>query len=695
MMVPNLTSTGSGGGVPGPRGKSAYEVAVDNGFVGTAADWVASLEGADGASAYAIAVSEGFEGTQAQWIESLKGEAGVGLTNRGTFASGSTYSPSDYVFAAGTSSATSMFICQASESFVATVSPAADPDRWVEFSAPAGADGLDGKSVELRKTATAVQWRQVPDGNWADLVLLADLKGSDGADGKSVELQKTSTAIQWRQTGGVFADLVPLADITGTNGRDGIDGAQYVVSTMSSVTLPSAVTAIRVGGYYTPGDGGAALYKFVASQPTHAGKFQTADARWWELQSSGEVHIAQFGGKPEAAFDNAPALNNATTYLVGRGGGVIQYGAGIHGIAGEVTLRSLVMHRGVGRRATIAKRVTGYLGDMYKTLDFDTLNSGDTAGGPHRFGLEDMTINGAKDANPTAVGWCLRIYGRAYVLKNLDIEYCAGGGWWSRWGKTAAAWDNDTTDSVMEALVDGLFVQFCKGTPYFDGPHDSQISRMIVAMSRHNQEFLLGSSSFEIGPRSGGTQFTSLHVWGAFPEWCITNYGTAITITDLVLDDAAEGGGLLKQIGSECFIQGRGIQFGTESIKGLQIGQSGTVAKGNKISLVLTCTPAAVIAYGNDGGNDLDITVNAPTSTVNFTGTRHADTTLRYTERGSGAGANDYLSVFGALTVNKQTIQVAPRSGTPTDVAWAEGLIYYESSTHRLRVFNGTSWVDL
>lgn len=686
MMQPSLIIGGSGGsGERGPRGYSSYEIAVQQGFVGDEAAWLASLEGPEGPAG-----ADGPQGLQGP--KGDKGDAGTGLTNRGAFALGVTYNPSDYVFAVGTSAAGSMFISQASAPFVATAQPKDDLANWVEFSAPAGADGADGTD------------------------------GANGVDGKSVELQKAGSAVQWRQTGGVWADLIPLTEITGPQGpagdtgqqgpkgdpgdagvkgdtgdagRDGIDGAQYVVSTMSAVTLPSAVTAIRVGGYYTPGDGGAALYKFVASQPTHAGKFQTADARWWELQSSGEVHIAQFGGKPEAAFDNAPALNNATTYLVGRGGGVIHYGAGIHGIAGEVTLRSLVMHRGVGRRATIAKRVTGYLGDMYKTLDFDTLNSGDTAGGPHRFGMEDMTINGAKDANPTAVGWCLRIYGRAYVLKNLDIEYCAGGGWWSRWGKTAAAWDNDTTDSVMEALVDGLFVQFCKGTPYFDGPHDSQISRMIVAMSRHNQEFLLGSSSFEIGPRSGGTQFTSLHVWGAFPEWCITNYGTAITITDLVLDDAAEGGGLLKQIGSECFIQGRGIQFGTESIKGLQIGQSGTAAKGNKIALVLTCTPAAVIAYGNDGGNDLDITVNAPTSTVNFTGARHADTTLRYTERGSGAGANDYLSVFGALTVNKQTIQVAPRSGTPTDVAWAEGLIYYENSTHRLRVFNGTSWVDL
>ena len=36
---------GGGAGVAGPPGPSAYEVAVANGFVGTEAEWVASLEG--------------------------------------------------------------------------------------------------------------------------------------------------------------------------------------------------------------------------------------------------------------------------------------------------------------------------------------------------------------------------------------------------------------------------------------------------------------------------------------------------------------------------------------------------------------------------------------------------------------------------------------------------------------------------
>jgi hypothetical protein len=53
-----------------PRGKTAYEQAVDGGFVGTEEEWIASLEGT---SAYEIAVEEGFVGDEAAWLVSLKG----------------------------------------------------------------------------------------------------------------------------------------------------------------------------------------------------------------------------------------------------------------------------------------------------------------------------------------------------------------------------------------------------------------------------------------------------------------------------------------------------------------------------------------------------------------------------------------------------------------------------------------------
>lgn len=87
-------------GTAGAAGKSAYQHAVDNGFVGTESAWLASLKGAKGdtgsqgpagakgdagapgaagaagKTAYQTAVEVGFSGTEAQWIDSLKGPKG-------------------------------------------------------------------------------------------------------------------------------------------------------------------------------------------------------------------------------------------------------------------------------------------------------------------------------------------------------------------------------------------------------------------------------------------------------------------------------------------------------------------------------------------------------------------------------------------------------------------------------------------
>lgn len=78
-------------GVAGQDGKSAYQVAVDNGFDGTEAEWLRSLHGNDGLdgksgrdglpgqsgkSAYEIAITNGFTGTETEWLESLKGRDG-------------------------------------------------------------------------------------------------------------------------------------------------------------------------------------------------------------------------------------------------------------------------------------------------------------------------------------------------------------------------------------------------------------------------------------------------------------------------------------------------------------------------------------------------------------------------------------------------------------------------------------------
>lgn len=58
--------------VQGPRGYSAYEIAVRNGFNGSEAEWLESLKGDDG---YDLAVQNGFVGSPQEWLDSLNGDS--------------------------------------------------------------------------------------------------------------------------------------------------------------------------------------------------------------------------------------------------------------------------------------------------------------------------------------------------------------------------------------------------------------------------------------------------------------------------------------------------------------------------------------------------------------------------------------------------------------------------------------------
>lgn len=78
-------TAGGRNGTDGATGKSAYEIAKENGCTLSEAEWLASLKGADGQngsngkSAYEIALEAGLTtaATEAEWLESLKGATGA------------------------------------------------------------------------------------------------------------------------------------------------------------------------------------------------------------------------------------------------------------------------------------------------------------------------------------------------------------------------------------------------------------------------------------------------------------------------------------------------------------------------------------------------------------------------------------------------------------------------------------------
>lgn len=225
-------------GQDGTDGLSAYQIAVNAGFVGTEAQWLASLKGAKGDTG-----AQGIQGLKGD--KGDKGDAGTGLTNRGNWVTGTTYHEGDYVFSAGTTADSSMWILNGTEDYVSNTQPNADLTHWIEFEAPAGADGqdgadgADGRNVELSNDGTNIRWRLVGDTAWNNLIAISAITGPAGAKGDKGDTGNTGTA----GTNGKSL----LSGTTVPTGATGTDGDFYLNLTTNLMYGPKAAGAWPAG----------------------------------------------------------------------------------------------------------------------------------------------------------------------------------------------------------------------------------------------------------------------------------------------------------------------------------------------------------------------------------------------------------------------------------------------------------------
>ncbi len=76
--------------------------------------------------------------------------------------------------------------------------------------------GIDGKTVELSASSTAIQWRYVGESEWNTLIDIALLKGDKGDAGEKVVLRKGESGIEWKyesEEDTAYKALVSMDDI--------------------------------------------------------------------------------------------------------------------------------------------------------------------------------------------------------------------------------------------------------------------------------------------------------------------------------------------------------------------------------------------------------------------------------------------------------------------------------------------------
>lgn len=131
-------------------------------------------------------------------------------------------------------------------------------------------------------------------------------------------------------------------------------------SSIAAATIDAAVTHVRTAGYTTTGDGGGALYAKAVSEPSHAGKVQSADGAWWEYIPGPEgVSTLAFGAIADGSTDDSTAVGNAIAYAATNGLTVLLENA--HKLNSTITLTGTVVLKPRYNGCTLSRATAGTL----------------------------------------------------------------------------------------------------------------------------------------------------------------------------------------------------------------------------------------------------------------------------------------------------------------------------------------------
>lgn len=190
---------------------------------------------------------------------------------------------------------------------------------------------------------------------------------------------------------------------------------QNSVTTAMAESFAPTVEWVRTAGYAAAGDGGEALYKRALSEPTHAGKFQSADGAWWEL-SGEDLYVEVFGGGiSKSASANTASIASAMSYFSGTGGGSLRFRVGTYNVNSIENQEAILLISGV--------RLVG--GGTNSVLRLSASSNGhmiNTAAGTADVVVESLTLDGNRAQNALA-GHGIRSGGITNgVFRNLVIK---------------------------------------------------------------------------------------------------------------------------------------------------------------------------------------------------------------------------------------------------------------------------------
>lgn len=205
---------------------------------------------------------------------------------------------------------------------------------------------------------------------------------------------------------------------------------------LEAATVPAGIPLLFVRGYAVAGDGGAAHYKRVASEPSHFGKIQSSDGAWWELAETRPTP-QMFGALADNSNDDLEAINRCGQFVNVKNLGLLYIPNGTYrvkdsatgaaaapgiGFVGVVIYDGMTI-RGQSREGTIIKSVDGFGRRLITARDEEA-----------SFDIENLTLDGNK-ATHTDGTQGIRLWSRntrvgiRNVTSSNNGSYGFGVGW--------------------------------------------------------------------------------------------------------------------------------------------------------------------------------------------------------------------------------------------------------------------------
>lgn len=123
---------------------------------------------------------------------------------------------------------------------------------------------------------------------------------------------------------------------------------------------PSDIDAITTEGYYVFGDGGAARYQRVASQPSTIGWAQSATGAYFDIRVSGAHDVRQYGAKGDGVTDDTATIQGVINKVNSLSGGEVFLPPGSYKTTSTLyVLGNVILHGSGFASKIVASNVVG------------------------------------------------------------------------------------------------------------------------------------------------------------------------------------------------------------------------------------------------------------------------------------------------------------------------------------------------